>query len=385
METNAHDPSMETEFAPPGRLSGEQLDSEVASCLENPVARVVLEAVESYALILNEQRQILAANAALLAALALEDPRCFQGLRPGEILDCVHVAEGPDGCGTSRACGRCGAVLAILAAQKEGQPVEGECLLSSHSDGKWNAREFQVRATPLKIGGHTFLVLVMRDISAQKRREVLEQLFLHDLMNTLQGLRGWTELLQMSPSNPLAAAQQIVNISDHLTEEVMSQRILLRAERGELNAAIREIPLPEFLKELEGALQNHHGSADRSLEIKPVAPGHRIHSDPALLHRILLNMAVNAFEATPPGGRVRLATTHEDGGCQFTIHNPGHIPEDVASRIFLRSFSTKNSVGRGLGTYSMKLLGENILGGKVGFTTSAEAGTSFFFFLPDSN
>jgi len=34
-------------------VDGPELDLEVASCLDNPVAQVVLEAVESYALILN--------------------------------------------------------------------------------------------------------------------------------------------------------------------------------------------------------------------------------------------------------------------------------------------------------------------------------------------
>ena len=45
-------------------------------------------------------------------------------------------------------------------------------------------------------------------------------------------------------------------------------------------------------------------------------------------------------------------------------------------------FSTKSSTGRGLGTYSMKLLGERYLGGAVSFSSSAEHGTVFTFELP---
>jgi signal transduction histidine kinase len=384
METDRIPATPHTGFAPAGRAAGEELNAEVASCLDNPVAQVVLEAVESYALILNEHRQMLAANAALYDALAREDPACFQGLRPGEIFGCVHVEEGPDGCGTSKACGRCGAVLTILAAQKSGQAAEGECLLSAHADGKWDAREFHVRATPLQIAGHPFLVLVLRDISALKRREVLEQVFLHDLLNTLQGLRGWTELLQMSPESPTAAAQKIANLSDHLTEEVMAQRLLLQAERGELNANRREIPLPDFFKELLPTILNHQCSAQRHLEIAPLPGGMTIRTDSRLLHRILLNMTINALEATEPGGRVRIQAERENGGHRFTVHNPGCIPESVASQIFLRSFSTKGKAGRGLGTYSMKLLGENILGGQVGFQSTPGDGTQFYLFLPDS-
>lgn len=376
--------SQDTHFAPAGRVGAAELDGEVASCLDNPVARVVLEAVESYALILNEQRQILAANAALLEALAIEDPACFQGLRPGEVFGCVHVEEGPDGCGTSKACGRCGAILTILAAQQQGCPVEGECLLGSRSGQRWEAREFRVRATPLKIGGHAFLVLVLQDISAQKRREILEQVFLHDLMNTLQGLRSWTELLRMSPGDPIQAAHQILGISDHLKEEVLTQRQLLQAERGDLKAVCRELPLTELLEELRATILSHRCSSQRTLEIHPPAPDLRVRSDSRLLHRVLLNMLINALEATPPGGKVEIRAEREGGGHRFTVHNEGCIPETIASQIFLRSFSTKGNGGRGLGTYSMKLLGENILGGQVGFSSTPERGTEFFFFLPDA-
>lgn len=383
MDRNGAPSCSTTHFAPAGRVDGPELDSEVASCLDNPVAQVVLEAVESYALILNEERQILAANAALFQALAVEDPKCFEGLRPGEILGCVHVAEGPDGCGTSKACGRCGAVLTILAAQSRGQVAEGECLLSSRHGKFWEAREFHVRATPLEIGGHTFLVLVMRDISAQKRREVFEQVFLHDLMNTLQGLRGWTELLQMSLQNPALAAQQIATLSDRLSEEVLTQRLLVQAEKGDLRAARREITLTGLFDELQGTVQSHQCSVDRTVEMPESPSDATLNTDPRLLQRILLNMLINALEATPPQGCVRLQAQREEGGHRFTVHNPGFIPESVASRIFLRSFSTKGTNGRGLGTYSMKLLGENVLGGEVGFTSTPEDGTQFFLFLPD--
>ena len=374
--------SAETCFAPGERSTEPELNAEVAACLDNPVAHVILDAVESYAMILNEHRQILAANPTLFRSLALEDPSCFSGLRPGEMLACVHADEGPNGCGTSKACRRCGAVLTILAAQSQGHPVEGECLLSLQEHGKWDAREFKVRVTPLQIGGHAFLVLIMRDISAQKRREVLEQVFLHDLANTLQGLQGWTEVLQLSKKDPAVAAQHILNLSEHLTQEVTSQRLLLQAERGELTTEMIELPVCGILEDLETALLRHPCALNRMLEMPASVANAWVHSDPRLIHRVLLNMVVNAMEASPVGGTVSLQVDPEPDGCRFNVRNEGCIPEEVASRIFLRSFSTKSGNGRGLGTYSMKLLGENVLGGQVGFQSTPEEGTRFFLFVP---
>jgi sensor histidine kinase regulating citrate/malate metabolism len=40
------------------------------------------------------------------------------------------------------------------------------------------------------------------------------------------------------------------------------------------------------------------------------------------------------------------------------VKNPGVIPDDVASRIFQRSFSAKKDPGHGIGTYSTRLPGE---------------------------
>jgi len=52
----------ETYFARPERLAHEELTAQVHRSLADPCVRVVLDAVDGYVMILNEQRQILAAN-----------------------------------------------------------------------------------------------------------------------------------------------------------------------------------------------------------------------------------------------------------------------------------------------------------------------------------
>ena len=57
-------------------------------------------------------------------------------------------------------------------------------------------------------------------------------------------------------------------------------------------------------------------------------------------------------------------------------------PDAVAKRVFQRNFTTKEGAGRGLGTFSTKLFGEQILKGKVQFTSSPAEGTVFELRLP---
>jgi signal transduction histidine kinase len=52
------------------------------------------------------------------------------------------------------------------------------------------------------------------------------------------------------------------------------------------------------------------------------------------------------------------------------------MPRDVQLQVFQRFFSTKGA-GRGLGTYSIRLLTERYLKGNVSFTSSPEEGTTF--------
>ncbi len=57
------------------------------------------------------------------------------------------------------------------------------------------------------------------------------------------------------------------------------------------------------------------------------------------------------------------------------------MPEAVQLQLFQRSFTTKG-LGRGIGTYSIRLLTERYLGGKVSFTSTPAAGTRFELSFP---
>ncbi|MEJ2199760.1 MAG: ATP-binding protein [Desulfuromonadaceae bacterium] len=94
-------------------------------------------------------------------------------------------------------------------------------------------------------------------------------------------------------------------------------------------------------------------------------------------------MVLNALEASAAGETVRLRLLIDEAAVTIVVINRGEIPKEVQLSIFKRSFSTKSSSGRGIGTYSMKLFGERYLGGKVGFS-SEQGETRFFIRLPIS-
>jgi len=150
-------------FAPAGRTPGEDLAWLARETAEHPLVKGVLASTEGYVMVLDENRQVLGANAVLLKALGLTSDGPILGLRPGEALACGHAPEGPDGCGTSKACSACGAVQAILAVQKGLVPVGKECQLHRDGGGQGTEPAFRVQATPLDLDGRRLTVLVLAE------------------------------------------------------------------------------------------------------------------------------------------------------------------------------------------------------------------------------
>ena len=106
-------------------------------------------------------------------------------------------------------------------------------------------------------------------------------------------------------------------------------------------------------------------------------------TDVRLLARVLSNMLRNALEATDAGGVVTVRCQKRDGRVRFEVNNQAVMPKNVQMQVFQRSFSTKAAIGRGVGTHSMKLLGERYLHGTVGFSSQAAEGTTFWIELPE--
>ena len=78
---------------------------------------------------------------------------------------------------------------------------------------------------------------------------------------------------------------------------------------------------------------------------------------------------------------VTLKCDYDKDKIRFSVNNLKVMSKEVQHQIFQRSFSTK-AANRGIGTYSVKLLTEKYLKGKVWFTSDEIFGTTFYVELP---
>jgi hypothetical protein len=371
---------LSTAFAPAERASAKQLASEHQELLDNPAARVLLDGFPEPAAILNRQRQIVLANKRLAEALG-KPAEALIGLRPGEALNCIHWTAGKGGCGTSEECRLCGAVNAIVNSQNTSAQAVQECRITSSTPAGETCFDFLAVASPLELSA-PFTVFACRDISDEKRRQVLERTFFHDALNSAGGLQGLLEILPRVPSHKTAEILTMaVHAARELVEEIQAGRDLALAERGALEVRNCELRVPELLDQVRSAYRFHSLGVGKEIVIGAVTGPTTIWSDETLLRRILGSLTKNALEASTSGETVTLSFENEVVPT-FSVQNPAVIPEDVKRQIFQRSFSTRSGTGRGVGTYSIRLLTEKYLGGKVEFTSTVTGGTTFRVRVP---
>ncbi len=365
--------SLATQFAPAERAAPDQIQRQVEYfAAGSPLWLYVFNAIPDFLMVLNWERQIIFANHSLLAFLG-QDIERVSGLRPGEALNCVHAFESDCGCGTTQFCRNCGAVNAILACQR-GQTDTQECRILTRVPGE--ALDLRVWASPLQVNGDRFTVFAVADISHEKRRRALERIFFHDVMNTATGLHGFASLLHKASPEELDELKDIITrLTERLIDEISIQREIMAAENDELIVHPQPVVIEGLLQEIVDQYSQHPVGRSRSMYIDDRVPDLTLFTDRTLLRRVLGNMVKNALEACLPGETVTLGCEQRGEQVEMWVRNPSPMPLDVQLQVFQRSFSTKGP-GRGLGTYSMKLLGERYLKGRVTFS-SGENGTVF--------
>jgi hypothetical protein len=373
-----------TFFATPERKTSRNLKRDLETLINNPLVSEMLYLLSGVVMIINDKRQILTVNKAFLDMTGFDSPLELLGLRPGEALDCAHAAQAPGGCGTGEACASCGAAMAIVTCLCTDKPVERYCALKIEKGDRIKELFFRVTANPVHIPESGSLMLVsLQDVTTEHRWANLERIFYHDVNNLITAMLSISYLMN-AESDEIRDAKyrsRFQEVCERLAQEVSIQQYLTNQRGKGVILNHRTVPLRDVLSELSAIYAHHPKAANRRL-VLPRDSHLRILTDPGLLIRVLGNMVTNALEATPEGGEVVMSIRENNRETGFEVWNEAVIPPSVQPRIFQRHFSTKDGFERGLGTFAMKLLGEQILGGRVEFSSGPGQGTSFWLWLP---
>jgi hypothetical protein len=259
------------------------------------------------------------------------------------------------------------------------------------------------------VGGGRLRLAILRDITEQKK--LAEQLLLaqkmevigrlasgiaHDFNNLLTAILGYCGILTRQAREGLPSQGEIEKIERAAERAAALTRQLLAVSRQQVLSP-EVIDLNAVVTDIEKMLRRIIGE---DLELVTVlAPGlGRVKADRGQIEQVILNLAVNARDAMPTGGRLTLETRNveldDDYVRQHIAVRPGPymvlavsdtgagMTEEVRSHIFEPFFTTKErGKGTGLGLSTTFGIVEQS-GGNIWVYSEPGRGTTFKVYLP---
>ena len=342
----------------------------------------LLSAISDIVLVMNNKGEIVLSNDLILKNKIIKSAPSLKGKTLGAALGCTKCINDITACGLIDYCNYCNALKAITESIETSFPSKKEADLEIEINGITEEIYLEVTAAQLTFYNHKYTVFTAKDITDKKRQDVLQQAFFHDIINLAGSLDGIMESMEsMSDADRARFIPSARRIGNSLVDEIVVHQEILKAENNSLSLKTEAYELDELIGDSIEQIRHHDVAKGKNVYYKTNLKDEGIVTDKAILNRILTNMLKNALESSKLGEIVTISALKIKNTLKIEVHNNYFIPQNVQNKIFQRSFSTKGK-GRGIGTYSMKLLGEKYLRGQVEFESTPENGTIFSVQVP---
>jgi signal transduction histidine kinase/ActR/RegA family two-component response regulator len=215
----------------------------------------------------------------------------------------------------------------------------------------------------------------------------------HDFNNILTAIIGNAEIIKLTASNPVAeeSAKDIVAASER-AGDLTRQLLVFSNQRVD---TVVSVDLNSEIEELRGLLTRLL-SENIALEFHLADSLASVLSNRGQISQILVNLAVNAADAMPDGGRLRISTEmkkmsqtpdEDTPWVVLSVADSGvGMDSETQARIFEPFFSTKGETHKGAGLGLATVYGiVQALGGELRVESEQGVGTAFEMWLPSSS
>jgi signal transduction histidine kinase len=204
----------------------------------------------------------------------------------------------------------------------------------------------------------------------------------HEIRNPLGAMKGLTQVVQEElpkDHNAQALMQTVVSEAERLEQLVIDLLTFARPR----DSVINRFNVRELIADVSAMLQAKLVDAAVTVKVVTGADSLLVQSDENGLRQVLLNVLLNAIEASPPGGVVTVAARRDAGGQQVVIDidDNGAGLGDRDPEEFFQPFMTTKVKGTGLGLPISRQIVERV-GGKMTLANRPEGSARCTIRLP---
>jgi two-component system sensor histidine kinase VicK len=244
-------------------------------------------------------------------------------------------------------------------------------------------------------GEYLGTVIVLRDVTAEDEADRLKDAFVahvsHELRTPLTAIKGYSELMLVGATGPLAEEQQrFIKTIHHHTDDLvgMINTLLDFSEMeawGQLTLTPQPMELSTLLEEVVELWQPQmdEKQLEFSVEIADGLP--QVDADIKRVQWVIVNLVRNAWQYTAEGDSVTVRLYEQNGHVVLDVSDTGvGISEEDLQQLFTRFFRVERATtirGIGLGLYVAKAIIEGH-GGEIRVSSEAGIGSTFSVILP---
>ena len=204
----------------------------------------------------------------------------------------------------------------------------------------------------------------------------------HEVKNPLNSMRLWLENLKESlPAEQDGVTRQAVQVLDKEIDRLDAVVKRFLDFTRPMDIRLEPTQLADLLMEvLEIAKPQLEKSNIQVAQLLPIDVP-EVYVDRALLKQAVFNLVLNATEAMPSGGQLRLVLSRRGEMAEITVGDTGNgIPPENRQKVFQLFFSTRPG-GSGIGLATTFRIVQ-LHNGSIDFTSEVGRGTTFRIELP---
>ncbi len=249
------------------------------------------------------------------------------------------------------------------------------------------------RITPPEGSGtNMWVVIVLRNITAEKELDQLKDDFLqsltHDLRSPMTAVRGYLQVLSEEMAGPINAEQKkmlhiMENASTKLLHIVSNLLDTAKMSAGKLRLTLAECNLRQLVPNTVEIFHTEAAKKKITLTLDMPEQISNMKLDPTMVERVLINLIGNAIKFTPEGGFVTVKFTELSDRIQGQVTDTGvGFPSEFMSRIFKKFEQVSGTRGgTGLGLAICKFIVDAHMG-EINVRSKAGEGSTFTFTFP---